>query len=144
MNKRTGSYSKLYYHFVWSTKERLPMLDPDIEDAVKKVVYSKGKELEIGILEANGAIDHFHVLLQSKPALSPSNIAKHLKGSSSHFVNQVTLKNDKFRRLYWQDGYGVESVSPQAVKSVQAYIRKQKEHHSKGTVKEELEIDGVD
>jgi REP element-mobilizing transposase RayT len=120
------------------------MLELDIEDAVMKVVYSKGKELEIEIVEANGALDHFHVLVQSKPNLSPSDIAKHLKGSSSHFVNRVTLKNDEIRQLYWQDGYGVVSVSPQAMKSVQEYVRRQKEHHSKGTVKKEWEISGID
>lgn len=144
MNKRTGTYHRLYYHFVWSTKDRQPMLELDIEDAVMKVVYSKGKELEIEIVEANGALDHFHVLVQSKPNLSPSDIAKHLKGSSSHFVNRVTLKNDEIRQLYWQDGYGVVSVSPQAMKSVQEYVRRQKEHHSKGTVKKEWEISGID
>ncbi len=144
MNKRTGTYHRLYYHFVWSTKGRQQMLEPDIEDTVVKVVYSKGKELEIEIVEANGAFDHFHVLVRSKSTLSPSDIAKHLKGSSSHFVNEVTLKNDNVRQLYWQDGYGVESVSPQGVKAVQEYIRRQKKHHSKGTVKKEWEISGID
>ena len=124
------------------------MLENDIEEAVKKVFYSKARELEIKIVEANGATDHFHVLVESTPTLSPSDIAKHFKGSSSHFVNQVTLKSDKTRQLYWQDGYGVESVSPQAVKSVQEYIRKQKKHHSNGTLKDELEIsasvEGID
>ena len=107
MNKRTGTHSRLYYHFVWSTKGRLPMLENDIEEAVKKVFYSKARELEIKIVEANGATDHFHVLVESTPTLSPSDIAKHFKGSSSHFVNQVALKSDKTRQLYWQDGYGV-------------------------------------
>jgi putative transposase len=144
MQKRSGTYHRLYYHFVWSTKERLAMLEPDIEDAIKKVFYSKARDIEIRILEANGTTDHVHVLVESKPPLSPTDIARHLKGSSSHFVNHVILNDDKTRQLYWQDGYGVESVSPQAVKSVQQYIRKQKEHHANGCAKEELETESVD
>lgn len=63
------------------------MIDDQIESAVKSVLYSKAKELQLEIIE-------------------------------SHFVNHVTLKGDNLRTLYWQDGYGVTSVSPGAVSSV--------------------------
>ena len=136
---RTGTHSELYFHFVWSTKDRTPLIDPEIELALKKVFYSKASELSIQIIEVNGTEDHTHILIKSTPTLAPADIAKHLKGSSSHFVNHEILKEDNIRALYWQDGYGVVSVSPQAVNSVRRYIQNQKEHHSKRDLRAELE-----
>jgi len=115
------------------------MIDLEIECAVRKSFFSKAKELRIEILEANGTEDHIHLLIRSIPSLAPSDIAKHFKGSSSHFVNQITLRNNKTRALYWQDGYGVITVSPGTVQSVRKYIENQKEHHAKNKLNDELE-----
>ena len=140
MVKRSGSHIELYYHYVWTTKNREPIIDAEIEGGVQKALFSKAKELEIAIVESNGTEDHFHVLVKSKATLTPADIAKHMKGTSSHFVNHVVLKGDTLRSLYWQDGYGVVSVSPGAVRSVQQYIRKQKEHHKSGKLQGDLEV----
>ena len=140
MSSRSGSHSELFYHFVWTTKNRADLIDPDIELAVRKALYAKGEELQITILEVNGTADHIHVLLRSNSSVAPADIAKHLKGSSSHFVNHVTLKEDKVRSLYWQDGYAVISVSPGAVSSVRKYIQNQKVHHSRKSLKVEFEV----
>lgn len=139
MNKRTGTHSELFYHFVWTTKNRAPMIDDEIEQAVKKVFFSKAKELAIKIIEVNGTKDHVHLLIQSNPSIAPADIVKHLKGSSSHFINHVTLKDDRIRNLYWQDGYGVISVSPAAIQSIRKYIQNQKEHHLKNQLRKEFE-----
>lgn len=119
------------------------MIDNEIETALHKVLFSKAKELEIEILAVNGTEDHIHILIESHPSIAPADIVKHLKDSSSHFVNHVTLKNDKTRVLYWQDGYGIISVSPKAVKTVCQYIANQKEHHKAKDLKEELEISSL-
>ena len=140
MEERSGSYSRIFLHFVWTTKNHIPMLDVDIKKDVVKVFCSKAKELGIKIIEANGTTDHFHALVESTPSILPADIAKGLKGSSSHFVNHVTLKDDKFRSLYWQDGYGVISVSPSGMNAVSEYIRNQEEHHGRGSSIEDYEI----
>ena len=115
------------------------MIDQEIEIALKKVFYSKAKELNLKIVEVNGMEDHIHILIESNPSISPSDIAKHMKGASSHFVNHEVLKQDNVRSLYWQDGYGVITVSPQAVAAVTKYIQNQKEHHASSDLKMEFE-----
>lgn len=140
MEKRTGTYSRIYLHFVWSTKGRAAVIDREIMTVVLKVFASNAEKLGVEILEANGIEDHVHVLLKSSPTTSASDIAKGLKGSSSHFVNHVTLKEDRSRSLYWQDGFGVTSVSPSAVNSVREYIQRQKEHHSDKTTIRDYEL----
>ena len=54
-------------------------------------------------------------------------------------MNHVSLQDDKTRVFYWQDGYGVVTISPGAVHSVKKYIRNQKEHHTKNNLNDELE-----
>ncbi len=116
------------------------MIDNEIEIALHKVFVSKAKELEIEILAVNGTEDHLHILIKSHPSIAPADIVKHLKGSSSHFVNHITLKNDKTRILYWQDGYGIISVSPKAVSAVHKYIVNQKEHHNTKNLNDGFEV----
>ncbi len=139
MQVRQGTFNKLFYHFIWTTKDRSPIIDIKIESEIRKALFSKANKLRIDILETNGMEDHIHMLIQSIPSLAPSDIVKHFKGSSSHFVNHITLRDDKTRTLYWQDGYGIVTVSPGAVESVKKYIRNQKEHHSKNDLNNELE-----
>jgi len=139
MQPRQGTFSELYYHFIWTTKGRVPIINGEIENVIKKVLFSKAKELRIDILEVNGTEDHLHLLVRSIPSLAPSNIAKHFKGSSSHFINHITLRDDKTRALYWQDGYGVITVSSSAVKTIKKYIENQKEHHKKSSLINDLE-----
>ena len=92
MQTNQGTFNELYYHFIWTTKERAPIIDVGIEGAVKKVFILKAKELRTELLEVNGTEDHIHLLIRSIPSFTPSDIAKHFKGSSSHFVNHVSLR----------------------------------------------------
>lgn len=81
-----------------------------------------------------GTEDHVHVLAAVRPAVSPADFVKQLKGSSSRFIS---LEFD--RPFEWQEGYGVFSVSEQNVPEVRAYIENQKQHHAKGTFTDEWE-----
>jgi len=143
MEKRSGTYSRIYLHFIWSTKRRLPIIDAKTKRVVIGVFASKVKELSVELIEANGTCDHIHVLVKSPPAIAPCTIAKELKGASSHFVNHVSSDNGDARNLYWQDGYGVISVSPSAVNSVREYIRCQAEHHEDNSLNDDLENIGM-
>ena len=61
-------------------------------------------------------------------------IFKNIKGESSHWINSQNIIKDKFA---WQVGYGAFSVSESKVKTVEEYIRNQKEHHKKQTFVDE-------
>ena len=115
MGKRTGTYSRIFLHFVWRTKNSAPLIEGDIKRAVVGVFARKAREIGVEIIEANGPKDHMHILLKSRPAIAPSEIAKELKGASSHLVNHVILNDDPTKSFYWQDGFGVESVSPSSL-----------------------------
>ena len=79
--------------------------------------------------------DHLHLLIKLHSTVSNSQLAKELKGSSSHLV-QTLLPGKYFK---WQGSYGVIGVSPKALNEVIAYIENQESHHQRNYLREELE-----
>lgn len=119
------AYWRLFYHFVWTTKNREPLLTPEIEAAVYRVMDADAKKMYCPLCVIGGIEDHSHVVAAVRPALSPADFIKQLKGASSHFVTHV-LKQP----FEWQEGYGVLSVSEADVPRVIEYVRNQKQRHA--------------
>jgi putative transposase len=118
---------RLFYHFVWATKSRHPLLTPALRSHVHRYATSKGRELGAIMLALNGTDDHLHVVAALPPRMSPADFTKRLKGSSSRFVTR------EFDIPFsWQEGYGVFSISERDVAAVVAYVRAQQEHHRAG------------
>ena len=136
MTKRRGAFYQLVYHFVWATKNRLPLITATIEERLWTYVGYKCKELGYGLQAVNGIEDHIHVLVELAPTIPAADVAKNLKGASSHYINQESGLGDT---LYWQDGYGVVTLRKVEIPKVARYIQRQKEHHRTGKLSELLE-----
>ena len=130
------AYSQLYYHFVWATYERKPLIDLLWEQQMYGYIVSRCKAQGILPLAIGGEETHIHLLLRAWPDMLPAEIAGGIKGSSSHFVNHQCSIHNHFS---WQKGYGVFSICSQHIKDVIEYIRNQKQHHCSGTAISEFE-----
>ena len=128
------SYWRLFYHFVWATKKREPLLTPDIELRVHGFLRHEAEKLQCPLFYINGTLDHAHIFASVRPVIAPAEFAKQLKGSSSHFVT-----SELGRAFEWQDDYGVLSVSEKDVPRVIEYIKNQKQHHAEQTLILEFE-----
>lgn len=129
-----STYTNLLYHLVFSTKQRLPLIQPEFAEElycyVGGIIRAEGGvQLEIG-----GMNDHVHILAKLKPAIAASEILAKLKANSSKWVNDHKLK---FRKFGWQEGFAAFSVSESQVPTVRQYIRNQAEHHQRHTFQEE-------
>ncbi|MCO6451502.1 MAG: IS200/IS605 family transposase [Caldilineales bacterium] len=119
------AYWRLFYHFVWTTKNREPLITADIEPNLYRFLHAQANEMYCPLFIIGGIEDHVHVLAAVRPAVSPSAFMKQLKGSSSRFVTLA------FKRPFvWQEGFGAFSVSEADVPQVRRYIERQKEHHA--------------
>ncbi len=127
-------YWRLFYHFVWTTKNREPLLTPDIELRVHGLLRHEADKLGAPLFFIGGIADHVHVLASVGPGLSPADFVKQLKGSSSRFVTR-----ELERPFEWQQGYGVMSISEQDVPHIVDYIKCQKQHHAARTLRDDLE-----
>ncbi len=134
--KRAGVFYQLIYHFVWATKDREPFLNCNVEERLLPYISTKCQELGYTLLAANGAANHLHVLLSLTPTMLVADVAKNLKGASSHYINHESGLKES---LYWQDGYGVITLREAEIVKVAKYIERQKQHHQSGNLSDLLE-----
>jgi putative transposase len=129
-------YWRLGYHFVWSVKNRLPLILPEYEKRLYKVIAAKTIDLGGTVFAIGGMEDHIHLAVSVPPKLSLARFVGDVKGNASHFINHVVLPESVF---YWQEEYGVISFGESEAHRVVAYIRNQRDHHRQGCLLEELE-----
>jgi REP element-mobilizing transposase RayT len=138
--KRFSAFYQLVYHFVWTTKERLPLLTPTIEARLLPYIGSKCHEWGYTLHAVNGAENHLHLLLSLTPMMIVAEVAHNLKGASTHYINKESGLNES---LYWQDGYAVVTLRQAEIPKVTKYIERQKEHHQTGKLSTLLEQIGA-
>ena len=120
---------RLFYHLVWSTKDRQPMITQEIEQKLYGYIIGKAHALECITHAIGGIEDHIHIVASIPPKLSIAAYVQKIKGSSSHRVNHGMPGIAS--KLYWQRGYGVFSLGEKHLGRVVAYVLNQKEHHQK-------------
>ena len=130
------SCTHLYVHFVWSTWDRLPLITADLEPAVYAGIAAKCRELKSLPLEINGTENHVHVVARLHATVSVAEIAKGMKGSTSHMTTHKLRPNEFFR---WQGSYGAFTILESDLPRVREYVRNQKEHHKSGSTRPEWE-----
>lgn len=134
-NKTMTTFSALYYHIVWSTKNREKLIHEWDESHLYKYMVATCNNLNAKIINVNGMADHIHMLICSKPSVSIPDLVRNIKVSSTKMMRQRNIKLNKFE---WQDSYGVFTVSKSLIDIVNKYIDNQKIHHQKMHFEEEL------
>jgi putative transposase len=129
-----NTYASLFYHIVFSTKNRVEFIRPEIEERVWAYIGGVARKHKMTAIQIGGVGDHIHALVMAPPTLAPYEIAKYLKGDSSKWIHE---EFPELRFFGWQDGYGAFSVSKSNVPSVVKYIQDQREHHKTQTFQEE-------
>ncbi len=128
-------YLKVYIHFVWSTKNRIPFLNsPTLRKNLWNHIKENGLEKGIFIDTINGYQEHCHCLISMRVDQNISKVMQLLKGESSYWMNKNKLCTRKFE---WQDDYFAMSVSESMVNKVRRYIKNQEAHHKTKSFNEE-------
>ncbi len=127
---------KVWVHFVWTTKNRLPLLSDDIRQRVFQHIRENARAKGIFLDYVNGYREHVHCLISLGTEQTLSWIVKMLKGESSHWINQQGLIPQKFQ---WQHEYFAVGVGESIVDRTRDYIRNQEKHHSKKPFNDEFD-----
>lgn len=140
-----NTYSSIFYHIVFSTKNREKWIDEEIENRVWAYIGGIARKHKCTAIQIGGIENHVHALVLSPPKFAPSEIAQFLKGESSKWIHEEFPNLQKFD---WQDGYSAFSVSKSIVPRVVEYIKNQRLKHQGKTFEEEyiqlLELHEVD
>jgi len=126
-----GPYTQLYLHLVWATWDRLPLITETVESRLYAAIAEKCRKLKCVPLAIGGIDDHIHLLVRLHTTVAIATLVKEVKGSSSHLVTHEITPGEFFK---WQGSYGAFTLWKEEVPKVEAYIKRQKEHHTAGTV----------
>ena len=131
------SLVKMLTHVVFSTKDRVDLISPEIEDKLFGYISGIIKNNDSRLIIANGTPNHVHLLLSLGKTISLSSLVGEIKRGSSSWMK---TQDSKFAKFYWQNGYGAFSVAQSQVEDVMRYIRSQKEHHKTKDFKTEYRV----
>ena len=122
------SYWRLFYHLVWTTKERESLIDETVQTIIERSVRTTCRDCELPLHALGPMPDHIHLALSIPPRLAIADVARRLKGASSHAVNAALPDRDAL--FAWQAEYGVLSFGERNLPDIVAYVNHQRERHA--------------
>src|ERR1051326_7475535 len=129
------SYISSYHHCVFCTKERRPIITPQLRDRLRPFLGGIARQNQMKAIEVGGMPDHVHMLLSLPSTLSIAKALQLIKGGSSKWVHDTFPEHRLFR---WQVKYGAFGVSVSQLDRIIQYIKDQEVHHRKMTFQEEF------
>ncbi|MCX7013030.1 MAG: IS200/IS605 family transposase [Candidatus Sumerlaeota bacterium] len=121
-----STYTQIYYHITFSTKDREPLIRPERRDEFLRYVWGIIKNLNCHLYRINAVEDHLHIFTSLHPIVCLAHLVKTIKVSSTKWIKE----GDVFPGFsYWQDGYGAFTHSTQERDMLIEYVKNQQEHH---------------
>ena len=129
--------SAVYVHIIFSTKERVEMIDHSIRFRLWQYIGGICNNLECLPIQIGGTGNHIHILCKLSRAIPLQNLVTKIKSDSSKWIKTISAE---YRDFFWQTGYGAFSVNPQETSNVVEYIRNQESHHCDRCFKDEFRL----
>ena len=128
------SLSNTLIHIVFSTKHRVRYIHDHVESKLFGYIGQICNQLKCNTIIVGGYRNHVHRFCSLYRPLSQSTLVKELKTNSSMWMK---TQGPAYLDFYWQDGYGVFSVSQSRSTQLISYIHNQRAHHEKQSYKDE-------
>ena len=78
-----STFTQIYYHIVFSTKDRLPALRPEKRADLYRYTWGILKNKNCHLHRIGGIEDHIHILTSLHPTLCLADLVKDIKISTS-------------------------------------------------------------
>ncbi len=131
------SFSQVLVHGVFSTKDRTPWIDKEIEPELFAYLATVLKSEKHTPYLVGGHQDHVHLLFGLSRTETIAKIIEKIKVSSSIWLKTTGGSRESFA---WQRGYGAFGVSYSSKSAVMDYIANQEAHHKAFSFQDELRI----
>mgnify|MGYP000887653131 FL=1 len=131
------SLSCVLLHIIFSTKDKYPFIQPDIETDLFSYTAAIARKQGCPAIIINGMPDHIHVFCNLSRTITIAQLVEEVKTSTSKWIKS---KSPDYQKFQWQTGYGVFSVSQSKMMTVKGYVENQKEHHRMQSFREEYRI----
>lgn len=128
------SLSYLLVHFVFSTRDRAPLLNAEIRPDLHAYLATVARDAGCECYRVGGVADHVHLAIRISRTIAAAHLVEKLKTSSSKWIK---TQSPALTNFAWQHGYGAFSVGPSDLEALRGYIDTQEEHHRTRTFQEE-------
>ena len=124
---RTCVYN-VNYHIVWSVKYRRSVLEGGMVEYLKELFQEIAEDKDFIIHALEIMDDHIHVFVSAHPKISPSYIAKMLKGISGRklFLKYPEIKDKLWRGRLWNSSFYLETIGSVSEGNIKRYIEHQR------------------
>jgi putative transposase len=129
------SLANVLLHIVFSTKVRVPLISPEIEEDLWAYLATVCRTLDCPAHAIGGMPDHVHIACSLSRTTTIADLLNALKSDSSKWIKAL---DGKQRDFAWQAGYGAFSIGQSQLDEVRRYIARQKEHHRVRTFQDEF------
>ncbi len=124
------SHWRLYYHLIWTTKDRRPLIQPAWEKELFTYLSAKAQELGCNPHAIGGTATHLHLVISIPPSIAVSDVIGLLKAGSSRRINRAHPEAG----FAWQPDSTLYTVSESGLERISGYVKAQKVHHAQGTL----------
>jgi putative transposase len=112
------------YHMIWCPKRRRKVLVGPVRDRLEQLIREVADEHAWDIIELAIEPDHVHLDLRGDPYTAPSDIARLMKGRSSHVLREEFPHLLKLPSL-WTHSFFVSTAGTVSAETIKHYIERQ-------------------
>ena len=127
----------LLYHLILVVKYRKQLLNKEITKSLKSSLVEIANASEFIIEEMEVDQDHLHLMINTSPVYSVSQIVRKLKQSTTKILwskHKIYLQSHFWKeRTFWSDGYFVCTVGNASIETIRHYIQDQGEAYIPAT-----------
>ena len=127
------SFWQLYYHLVWATKKREPVIGEEAADLIRRSIQAICTDRRVLVHAVGVMPEHVHLAVSIPPRISISEFAQRVKGGTSHLVNR-SIQQPVGDWFFWQLEYGVPSFGKRSLETAVHYVENQPAHHADGNL----------
>ena len=114
----------IVYHMIWCPKRRRRILRGEIAQRLEQLVNEVAVEHNWQVLNLGIQPDHVHLFNRSNPYTLPTDIARLIKGRSSHVLSEAFAYLQRMPSL-WTRSTFYSTAGNVSSETIQKYIQRQ-------------------
>ncbi|MHB8994818.1 MAG: IS200/IS605 family transposase [Armatimonadota bacterium] len=130
-----GSYLSLYYHIIFSTKQRQCWLEPDVRPRLWSYMGGIFKNHHAVPIAIGGVEDHVHIIASLHQTVTVADTVRRVKAHSSLWLKETF---PALREFAWQEAYAGFTIHFGLLDSATGYVVNQEEHHREQSFQDEV------
>ncbi len=114
----------IVYHIIWCPKRRRKVLQGRVAERLEQLIHEVVNENAWEVLQVAIQPDHVHLLIRSNPYTLPTDMARLMKGRSSHVLREEFPHLKRMPSL-WTRSTFYSTAGHVSAETIQQYLERQ-------------------